>query len=204
MPTSRKRGCTAMPDLNALREKICREQPSRVAHMLGCEETAVQLAQRWGADEKTTRFAALLHDCTKQYSYEEQLKLAEKYGILIDDDFRRCPALLHALTAAAVARAEYDAPDDVVNAVRYHTTGRPGMSLLERIIYLADYMEPSRTFSGPDKVRAIAYDDLDAAVLLCTQQVLTHLMQTARRIHPDALKAYNYMVDHANTSTEKG
>lgn len=184
-----------MPDLEALRRRVTAEQPGRAAHILGCEETAADLARIWGADEEKARFAALLHDCTKQYSHAEQLKFVEKYDILVDKDFDRFPPIAHAFTGAAVARAEFGADEEVENAVRWHTTGRPGMSLLEKILYLADYIEPTRSFPGLEETRALAQRDLDAAVFRATQDCVIYNIRKARPIHPITLAAYNDMAE---------
>lgn len=188
------------PDLDALRRVIEERLPGRAAHIFGCEKTAVKLARCWGEDEEKARFAALLHDITKQYSHREQLKFVQKYDILVDGDFDRFPALAHAVTGAAVARAEYGACEDVVNAIRYHTTGRPGMTKLEKILYLADYIEPTRDFKGLEEARELAYRDLDAAVLRSTADCLTYNLKKLRPIHPITIAAYNEMVETAACS----
>lgn len=190
-----------MTDFEALRHRIEEEQPKRAAHVFGCEETAVRLARIWDADVEKARFAALLHDITKQYSHAEQLKFAEKYGILIDKDFDRYPMLAHAVTGAAVARAEYGADDEVVGAVRYHTTGRAGMTLLEKIIYLADYIEPTRSFDGLEECRALALRDLDAAVLNAAANCVIYNIRKGRPIHPLTIEAYNDMTEAAGKKT---
>lgn len=188
------------PDLDTLRHMIAEKLPGRAAHIFGCEKTAAKLARRWDEDEEKARFAALLHDITKQYSQIEQLKFVQKYDILIDETFYQFPALSHAVTGAAVARAEYGADDDVVSAVRYHTTGRPGMTKLEKILYLADYIEPTRNFDGLDETRELAYQDLDAAVLRSTADCLLYNIKKMRPIHPITIAAYNEMVEAAARS----
>lgn len=185
------------PDLDALRRMVAEKQPGRAAHIFGCEETAAKLARRWGADEEKARFAALLHDVTKQYSQMEQLKFVQTYDILVDKDFDRFPALAHAVTGAALARAEYGADDEVADAVRYHTTGRPGMTKLEKILYLADYIEPTRAFAGLEETRKLAYCDLDAAVLRSTADCLLYNIRKMRPVHPITIAAYNEMVEAA-------
>lgn len=192
-----KRGYILKPDLDALRREIAAKQSGRAAHVFGCEETAAKLARRWGVDEEKARFAALLHDITKQYSQIEQLKFVQTYDILVDKDFDRFPALAHAVTGAAVARAEYGADDEVANAVRYHTTGRPGMTKLEKILYLADYIEPTRAFAGLEETRRLAYCDLDAAVLRSTADCLLYNIGKMRPVHPITVAAYNEMVEAA-------
>ena len=196
----RKRGYIVKPDLDALRRMIGEKLPGRAAHILGCEKTAAKLARCWGEDEEKARFAALLHDITKQYSHIEQLKFVQKYDILVDSDFDRFPALAHAVTGAAVARAEYGADEDVVHAIRYHTTGRPGMTKLEKILYLADYIEPSRDFKGLEETRELAYRDLDAAVLRATAECVIYNLKKSRSIHPITIAAYNDMVESAARS----
>jgi len=185
-------------NLSDLRAQVTALQPQRAAHILGCEETAAELARRWGEDEEKARYAALLHDVTKQYSHAEQLKLVEKYGIIIDAAFDRFPALAHAETGAAVARAEYDMAEDIVLAIRYHTTGRPGMTLLEKILYLADYIEPNRSFPGLEDTRTLAFQDLDAAVLRSTADCLIYNLKKSRPVHPITVETYNELVEQAN------
>ncbi len=179
---------------------IAEKLPGRAAHIFGCEKTAAKLARCWGVDEEKARFAALLHDITKQYSQIEQLNFVQKYGILIDETFNQFPALSHAVTGAAVARAEYGADEDVVNAVRYHTTGRPGMTKLEKILYLADYIEPTRNFDGLEETRKLAYQNLDAAVLRSTADCLLYNIRKMRPVHPITISAYNEMVEAAARS----
>ena len=193
-------GYILKPDLITLRRMIEEKMPGRAAHVFGCEKTAVKLARCWGIDEEKARFAALLHDITKQYSHVEQLKIVKKYDILIAKDFDRFPALAHAVTGAAVARAEYGADEEIANAIRYHTTGRPGMSKLEKILYLADYIEPTRDFKGLEETRELAYRDLDAAVLRATAECLIYNLKKARPIHPVTIEAYNEMAEAAAKS----
>ena len=131
---------------------------------------------------------------------KNRAKIVKKYDILIDKDFDRFPALAHAVTGAAVARAEYGADEEIANAIRYHTTGRPGMSKLEKILYLADYIEPTRDFKGLEETRELAYRDLDAAVLRATAECLIYNLKKARPIHPVTIEAYNEMAEAAAKS----
>ena len=110
--------------LDKIREWIKTQLPRRAGHIFGCEQTAVELARRWGEDEEKARTAALFHDLTKYYSAAEQLNSAEKYGIMEKEDFLIFPPVVHAFTAAALAEYEYGLDEDVVNAIRWHTTGR--------------------------------------------------------------------------------
>ena len=138
----------------------------RIAHIKGTEEEAVRLARRWGADEEKARRAGILHDITKYLEMDEQLQLCHKYGIVLDDLEQRAVKLLHSKTGACVARDVYGVSDDIYHAIFWHTTGKADMTLLEKILYIADYMEPNRDFPGVEKLRKLAYEDLDQAVLL--------------------------------------
>ena len=140
--------------------------PSRINHVRGCEYEARQLAARWGADPDRAAEAAILHDCTKKEELDGQLRLCEKYGIIPDGAERQSSKLLHAKTAAAVAEHEFGLDPEAVSAIRWHTTGRADMTLLEKVLYLADYIEPTRDFEGVDRLRRLSYEDLDRALLL--------------------------------------
>ncbi len=158
-----------------LREKL---SPRRALHTLGVEATAAALAQRWGADETEARFAALLHDMTKEAP--DQLKLMKDYGILPDVWEETVPNVYHAITGAAFA-ASLGYTSGIVSAVRWHATGRAGMTLLEKIIYLADWAEPCRTgFPGLSEVRALMFRDLDRALLLGARMTLRYVRERGR------------------------
>ena len=172
----RRRLYAVKPDLCWLRETAFPLQdPARLDHVRGCEETAAALALRWGADAEDAREAAILHDLTKKYDLAEQLKLCEKYGIIADTQERTDGRLLHALTSAAVARDLFGCPDEIVSAIRWHTTGKAGMSLLDKIVCLADFIEPTRSFADLSHVRSLAFTDLDAALLLSLEMTLLSL-----------------------------
>lgn len=148
-----------------LREQVFSSmKPKRIPHTLGCEAEAVRLADRWGADQDEAREAAILHDITKHLDLEDQLQLCRKYDIMTDNVETAEVKLLHAKTGAAVARDIYGASQVVHDAIFWHTTGRADMALLEKIIYVADYIEPTRDFAGLDILRSLAYRDLDGAV----------------------------------------
>ena len=140
--------------------------PRRVAHVAGCEEEAVKLAVRWGADVERAREAAILHDVTKKEKLDEQLRLCGKYGIRLDEVERREGKLLHSKTGAGIARYEFGCDDEVYGAIFWHTTGKEDMSLLEKVVYMADYIEPNRDFDGVEELRKLAYSDLDRALEL--------------------------------------
>ena len=161
----------------------------RIPHIHGTEETAAALARQYGADETQVRRAAILHDITKYISRSEQLQLAEKYGMMLDRQTLSAEKLLHAKTGAALAAAEYGAEQAVVDAIFWHTTGHANMTLPEKIIYLADYIEPNRDFEGVEAVRALAKESLDAAVLKGLEQSIEELEEKGATVHGDTLAA---------------
>ena len=190
----RKRLYQAQPDYDWLREQSYPMlKPRRVAHVWGCEHEARRLAERWGADADLAAEAGILHDITKKFELSEQLLLSEKYGIINDTIELSNLKLLHAKTGACMARDLYGVHDAIYQAIRWHTTGRPDMSLLEKIIYLADYIEPTRDFEGVEPLRALAYADLDRAMLLGLEMSLDELREKGVEPHPntaDALEWY--------------
>lgn len=159
----RNRLYNALPDLDWLRGKaIALLKPSRVPHVLGTEETAAALARRWGVDEADARTAALLHDCTKRINADEQLNFE---SLRVTMQTNPVPEkLFHAITGAELAQREFGVSDEIRGAIRWHTSGKPGMTDLEKIIYLADLVEPNRTFPAALRIRDVCFEDLDAAM----------------------------------------
>ena len=170
----------------------------RIAHVQGTEGEAARLARRWGADEEKARRSAILHDCTKYLDMEEQLQLCAKYGIVLDDLERQAVKLLHAKTGACVARAVYGVSDDMYEAIFWHTTGKADMTLLEKILYIADYMEPTRDFPGVERLRALAYEDLDAAVCLGCEMSIQEMHDRGLPVHPNTVKARDWLRSKAS------
>ena len=164
----------------------------RRPHVIGCSETARALAERWGADPIAAERAGILHDITKALSETEQLHLCQKYAIVLTELQREVPKLLHAKTAAAVAEAVFGESEAVCEAIRWHTTGKADMNTLEKIIYIADYMEPNRCFPGVEALRDRVWEDLDAAIFLGLDQSVRLLRRQGRIIDPDSLSAWAY------------
>ena len=167
--------------------------PNRVAHVLGCRDTAVELARHWGADETDAARAGILHDITKALRGSLQLTLCSEYGIILDDFSTRYPKTLHALTGALVAERIFGENNAVVDAIKHHTTGKADMNLLEKIIYVADYMEPCRDFPGVEKLRELAYTDLDAALKLGLEMTLELLKKQGSEVSPGSRDALNWL-----------
>lgn len=161
----------------------------RIPHVLGTEQEAIRLARRYGADVERARTAALLHDCTKRLNLEEQLELCRRYHIPLDDLERKTLKLLHAKTGAAIAREVFGVDDEVYGAIWWHTTGHAGMTLLEKIIYLADYIEPSRDFPGVEKLRHVCYEELDRGLLLGLEMTVEEMNALGNPVHRATLAA---------------
>ena len=168
----------------------------RRPHALGTADTAAALALRWGADPDTARRAGILHDITKALSGKEQLHLCRKYDMMLTTLQRENPKLLHAKTGAIVAREIFGEPEEIVNAIWWHTTGRAEMTLLEKIIYIADYMEPNRRFDGVEILRELVWEDLDAAVFHGLDQAVAHVRKQGMPLDSDSLSAWNYYRNH--------
>ena len=167
--------------------------PNRVAHVLGCRDTAVELAKYWGADPVDAARAGILHDITKAIDGPLQLTLCEAYGKILSGFSRRYPKTLHALTGSLVAERIFGENKAVVSAIEHHTTGKADMSLLEKIIYVADYMEPNRDFSGVEKLRELAYTDMDAALKLGLEMTLEHLNRQGAEVSPESREALAWL-----------
>ncbi len=164
----------------------------RIAHVRGTEAEAVRLALRWGADAEKARRAAILHDCTKYYSLEEHLALCRRYGLPLDSLERTAEKLLHAKTGALLARHMFGQDDEIYCAIFYHTTGRAGMSLLEKVLYMADYIEPNRDFPEVEALRGLAYTDLDRAVAMGALLSIREMEEMGRSVHRNTRDAYDY------------
>ena len=168
-------------------------KPNRVAHVLGCRDTAVAMAKRWGANETDAARAGLLHDITKALDGSLQLTLCNAYGIVLDDFSTRYPKTLHALTGSLVADRIFGENEAVVAAIASHTTGKGNMNTLEEIIYVADYMEPNRKFSGVEQLRRLAFEDLHGAMKLGLEMTLSMLQQQGSEVSPGSREALNWL-----------
>lgn len=165
----------------------------RIPHIRGTEETAATLANRWGADEDYARRAAILHDCTKYLEMEEQQAICRRYGMELDELERVAVKLLHSKTGAALAGDLFGQPQEVVDAIYCHTTGKADMTTLEKIIYLADYMEPNRAFEGVEEMRKLAFEDLDRAVLMGCEMSVEEMRQRNKTLHPNTQAALDWL-----------
>ena len=190
-----------LPELRACSYSVM-NGAKRIPHVSGVEEEAARLARRWGADEILARRAGILHDCTKYLGLEEQLALCRKYGLELDELEQRAVKLLHSKTGACIARDVFGEPDEVYWAIYWHTTAKADMSLLEKIIYMADYIEPNRDFDGVERLRALAYQDLDQALLLGVETTIQEMKEREQPIHPNTLQAQAWLRERGVTIEE--
>ena len=183
----------SQPELSWLREKAYSYlNPKRIAHVAGCEGEAVRLARYWGENEDFAAEAGILHDITKKLNAEEHIKLIKKYNYPCTQSLLDSPKLLHAVTGALLAKHEFGAPDEITNAIRWHTTGKPDMTMLEKIIYLADYVEPNRDFEGVNELRALCYKDIDKAMGLGLNMSLNDIRSRNLVPYVDTVEAAIY------------
>ena len=168
--------------------------PGRVRHVLGCRDTCVELARRWGADETDAARAGILHDITKALDGPLQLTLCAAYGKILDDFSKKYPKTLHALTGSLVAERIFGENEAVASAICSHTTGKANMNTLEKIVYVADYMEPNRAFPGVERLRELAFSDLTAALKLGLEMTLEHLKDQGCEVSPQSAEALDYLI----------
>lgn len=168
-------------------------KPKRMPHVLGTEQEAIRLATRYGADVEKARVAALLHDCTKKLDMPEQLALCRQYGIELDELEQKALKLLHAKTGAAIAREVFGVDEEIYRAIWWHTTGHADMTLLEKIIYLADYIEPSRDFPGVNDLRACVYENLDRGMLMGLKMTIDEMTEMGNPVHHATMEARDWL-----------
>ena len=189
--TGKNRKNLSMEELEA--EVVALLNPNRVAHVLGCRDCAIELARLYGENEVDAARAGLLHDITKAIDGPLQLTLCAEYGMILDTFSRKYPKTLHALTGSLVARRIFGENENVVSAICHHTTGRANMTKLEKIIYIADYVERNRDFPGVEEMRRLAYTDLDAAVLMGLESAVAHVKRQGQALAPATIEALEYL-----------
>lgn len=185
----------ALPFDALRRVSLSLHKQKRRAHAQGVSDTAVLLAEKYGADPIDAARAGILHDITKALTPEQQRALVDHWALPVSEFEYEQAKLLHAKTGAAAARRIFGENEAVISAIRYHTTGRAGMSLLEKIIYIADYMEPNRDFPGVDRLRAAVWRDLDEGVLLGIDMTLAQLAEKGQIACEDSLAAKAWLLN---------
>lgn len=171
-----------------------RQEPARFEHTMGVSYTAAALAMRYGYDIKKAQLAGLLHDCAKHYSEDKILQSCEKYNISMTDVEKQNPFLLHAKLGAFLAMHKYHVEDEeIIGAILVHTTGKPGMTLLDKILYVADYIEPGRD-KAPNlaEIRKLAFTDLDEALRRILEDTISYLKEKEGPLDEMSYRAWEY------------
>lgn len=164
----------------------------RLKHSIGTADEAVKLAKKFGADENKACIAGLLHDVAKGKCKYGLKQLAIEYGIDIDEIESKNIELIHGRLGAAMIEKQLGIHDEeILSAIRWHTTGRKGMTLLDKVIYLADLIEPGRNFEGINEIRKIAYRNIDTAMREALKQVMEFVKSEGFALHPCSVEAYN-------------
>lgn len=176
-------------------QKVLNKQ--RYEHSLRVKDTSIELAKHYGADINKAKLAGLVHDCAKNMEDEEIINILEKYGYNIEGIYKRTPNLMHGLAGALIGKHIMGIKDeDIFNAIAYHTTGKKNMSLLEKIIYLADYIEPMRNFPGVENLKKASYINIDEALLLSFDNTIKYVIDRGQLLHHDTIEARNSILFH--------
>ncbi|MGL5634020.1 MAG: bis(5'-nucleosyl)-tetraphosphatase (symmetrical) YqeK [Sarcina sp.] len=181
---------------NYLKENL---SDKRYKHVLGVAETSVKLARLYGADEEKAKIAALAHDIAKELSIEKQKEILQTHNFEISYIDEASPQVLHSFVGSVLFAELFDFDDEeVLSAIDFHTTGRGDMSLLEKIIYIADYIEPTRNYPGVEELRKITFEDLDKGVLQGLNNTIKLVVDKNLVIHPLTIEARNYLLIELN------
>ena len=167
----------------------------RYIHTLSTQKEAIKLANNYNIDPEKASLAALLHDCAKNFSDEKMFKILKQYSIPIDDIEKINTATLHGKVGKIIAKTKFNINDkEILSAIEYHTTGKANMSLLEKIIFLADVIEETRTYDGVDEIRKIAYKNLNDAIIISLERTISFVISKNQLLHPDTINARNYLI----------
>lgn len=193
-------------NLKKMQKKLQKYQDeARFTHTLGVMYTSAALAMRYGCDLTKAEVAGLLHDCAKCIPNKKKIKICKKQGIPITPSEEENPFLLHAKVGTYIASEKYHIEEEeILSAIRYHTTGKANMSLLEKIIYVADYIEPWRNKApNLDEIRAMAFEDLDLALYVILKSTLSYLKKRSCAIDETTREAYEYYQEVIADRTRK-
>ena len=182
-----------------LRKQLEKElKPDRFEHTMGVAYTASSMAFLYGADVQKALIAGFLHDCAKSMSHEEQVKVCEKNNIEMTEVERKNHSLLHAKVGMFLAQRDYDIHDeDVLNAIRWHTTGHENMSLLEKIVYISDFIEPNRKpLENMTQIRKEAFTDIDRCLAHILHDSVVYLQTIGKETDDATMKAYQFYKEY--------
>lgn len=198
-------GSALPPDEQIVEILRRRLKPKRFVHSLAVAEEAVRLARRYGADPVKAKTAGLLHDIMKNTDPADQLQILSEFGILMTDVERSAEKLYHAMSGAAFAEHILGVKDrEILDAVRYHTTARGGMSLLEKVLYLADFTSADRRYDDVDVMRRLVDEDMGEAMAYALSYTIRELLEKESAVHPDTIAAYNECMLARTDEPQKG
>lgn len=165
----------------------------RYIHSLSVAEIAVKMAKHYGVDDKKIYVAGLLHDCGKFCKGDIAREFAQRIGYEPDEIELLQPGLLHGIIGEHIARQDYGIKDpEILKSIKWHTTGRPGMSVFEKIIYIADYIEPNRNFADIEAMREEAFRNLDRCIVLCADSTIRYVTDKGYLLHPRTVETRNH------------
>lgn len=182
-------------DIKKIKNKLEKELDSkRYEHTIGVADTAACLAMKYNISIEKAYVAGLLHDCAKCYDDNKKIKLCKKYNVKLKEHELLNTSLIHSKLGAAIAEKEYDIKDpEILSSISFHTTGKADMTMLEKIIFSADYIEPNRKkILGIDEIRACIFDDLDKAIKIILINTIKHLENKKQYIDQNSLNALEY------------
>ena len=182
---------------NKLKQRV---SSHRYNHILGVIDAAVYLARKYDENEEAAYIAALFHDYAKKLSKEQLEAYILKHNLEIDEIMHNAYQLIHGKVAAHIAKHNYNITDEnILNAIEYHTTGRKGMSKLEKIIYLADFIELGRDYPGVEDLRITAEESLDNGVLQALNNTINYVLSMGNLLHTNTIEARNYILLEGKT-----
>lgn len=178
--------------IEVLRDRIGEK---RLEHTISVVEESLILAKKHKAPEEKVKIAALLHDFAKNITLEESIELVKKYNLELDDITKTSTELIHGPLGARMVRDYFNIGDqEILNAITYHTTGKENMTTVEKIVFLADFIEPARDFDGIELIRERALENLDEAILMALDSTISYLINKRSIIHVNTVNARNYLL----------
>lgn len=188
-----------MQDLSFIHDYLKKNmKQERYIHSINVANVAHSLAKHYGIDENKAELAGLIHDCAKEESYEKLAYYARNCGFPVDEESFQITQILHGPASAYIARQVLGVKDEeILSSIRYHVTGKENMTIMEKIIFIADYIEPGRKFQGVEKVRTMVYEDIDKALLIAFDQTIMYIIERKMLLHHDTVSARNYLIKNS-------
>ena len=183
-------------ELNELIEELKKyiKGEDRFKHSIGVSKMAKELAKKYGIDEEKAAKCGLMHDMAKEISEEECLKYAKENDMKLIDIERKNPKLLHGPIGAIICKKNYGFDKDMCNSIKWHTTGRPNMSMLEKIVFVADKIDETRKYDDVEKYRELAFEDIDEAILEITNYVIKKNIDKGKTLSEKSIQTRNYIL----------